>query len=244
MPGKHVHFLDVPSTPSPTLSASTLSSTSSGPQTPPNQWYSHLPSTKSTIHSPYRAVGALPGVQIHPVLARAIGMGPPLDWDLTQPAESARPQLPHLPRIPSRLTDALVAEPATQPALPSLAIICDHLPWTITVTPTPNASWSAPYVTLGDVLHTLYRTLRFAATEPELNFLELALQDRVRDAYVRRYRRVEHSREREAEKAKGIKRVDFLRDYRSFLGLSCVPGGLPAKGLAPGAVWALHVAKP
>ncbi|KAI0760717.1 hypothetical protein C8Q74DRAFT_1221279 [Fomes fomentarius] len=229
MPGKHVHFLDVPSTPSPTFSTSTLSSTSSGPQTPPNQWHSHLPSTKSTIRSPNRAAGALPGVQIHPVLARTIVC-----------ASSTPPPPSH----PPRLTDALVAEPATQPALPSLAIICDHLPWTITVTPTPNASWSAPYVTLGDVLHTLYRTLRFAATEPELNFLELSLQDRVRDAYVRRYRRVEHSREREAEKAKGIKRVDFLRDYRSFLGLSCVPGGLPAKGLAPGAVWALHVAKP
>ena len=241
MPGKHVHFVDVPSTPSSTFSASTLSSTSSGPATPPTVWYSPLPSTKSTWGSPYSVAGSLPGVQIHPALARTIGQGTPLNWDLSEPAESARPQLSYLP---SRITDALVAEPATQPPLPSLAIICDLLPWTITITPTPHASWSAPYVTLGDVLHALYRALRLAATEPELAFLEHAQRDRVRDAYVRRYRRVEHARERETEKAKGIKRVDFLRDHRAFLGLSCVPGGLPAKGLAPGAVWALHVARP
>ena len=66
---------------------------------------------------------------------------------------------------------------------------------------------------------------------------------RVRDAYVRRYRRAPDARHRESEKAKGIKRVDFLRDYRAFLGLAPVPAGLPAKGLAPGVVWALQVAR-
>ena len=234
MPGKHVHFVDVPSTPSSTFSASTLSSTSSGPATPPSVWYSPLPPTKG---SPYAIAGTLP-VQIHPLLARTVGHGSPLNWDLSEPAESARPQVSNLP---PRLTDALVAEPATNPPLPSLAIICDYLPWTITIGPTPNASWSAPWVTVGDVLHVLYRALRNGVTEPELNVLDLAQQDRVRTAYVRRYRRVPASREREAEKAKYIKRVDFLRDHRAFLGLSCVPGGIPAKGLAPGAVWALHV---
>ena len=39
--------------------------------------------------------------------------------------------------------------------LPSLAIICEYLPWTLTITPTPHAQWQAPYVTVGDVLHAL-----------------------------------------------------------------------------------------
>ncbi|KAI0754081.1 hypothetical protein C8Q80DRAFT_1094468 [Daedaleopsis nitida] len=239
MPGKHVHFvdLDVPSTPSSTFSSSTLSSTSSGPMTPPTVWYSPLPHTKS---SPYTPAATMP-VHLHPLLARTPGHGSPLHWDVSSPADNARPQLRGLP---AQLTDALVAEPATNPPLPSLAIICDYLPWTLTVTPTPHALWSAPYVTLGDVLHALFRALRLGVTDPELAVLEPALQDRVRDAYVRRYRRVAGAREREAEKAKYIKRVDFLRDHTAFLGLSCVPGGLPAKGLAPGTVWALHVARP
>ncbi len=160
---------------------------------------------------------------------------------MSEPAESARPQLPS---APSRLTDALVREPATHPPLPSLAVICDYLPWTIIVVPTPSAPWAAPYVTVGDVLHTLYRTLRLRATDHELGALGPALRDRVQRAYVARYRRVAAPREREFEKAKAVKRVDYLCDHTAFCGLAPVPGGNPAKGLAPGTVWALHIAKP
>ena len=129
-----------------------------------------------------------------------------LDWDLAEPAEAARPLLPYLP---ARLTDTLVAEPATNPPLPALAIICEHLPWTITITPTPNAIWTAPFVTVGDVLHALHRALCLGVTDPELNVLGPAQRDRVHDAYVRRYRRAPGAA-RDMEKAKGIKRVDYL----------------------------------
>ncbi|RPD60315.1 hypothetical protein L226DRAFT_471583 [Lentinus tigrinus ALCF2SS1-7] len=238
MPGKHVHFVDGPSTPSSTFSASTLSS-SSGPATPPPVWYSPPASTKSSLSSPY--LGTLPAhIQLHPLLAATDGYTP-LDWDMSLPAESSHA---HLARYPPRLTDTIVSEPATNPPMQSLAIICTHLPWTITVTPTRGAIWAAPYVTVGDVLHTLYRTLRLGVTEPELGVLDAAGRDRVHDAYVRRYRRVGDPRDRDAEKAKGIKRVDFLRDHRAFYGMSLVQGGLPAKRLPHGAVWMLHTAKP
>ena len=72
---------------------------------------------------------------------------------------------------------------------------------------------------------------------------EPALRERVHRAFVARYRRRAHPRDREAEKAKYVKRVDFLCDRTNFLGLAPVPSGNPAKGLAPGMVWALHVAK-
>lgn len=237
MPGKHVHFLDVPATPSSTYTSSTLDSTP-GPATPPQLFRSPLP-TKADLHSPSRYAPG--GVSLNPTLARQPNVTTPLVWDMSEPAESARPQL-FSP--PSRLTDALVREPATQPPLPSLAIICEYLPWTIIVVPTPGALWTAPYVTVGDVLHTLYRTLRLAATDLELAVLEPTLRDRIQRAYVARYRRIAAPREREAEKAKAIKRVDYLCDRTAFLGLAAVPSGIPAKGLAPGMVWALQVAKP
>ena len=238
MPGKHVHFLDVPATPSSTYSNSTLAS-SPGPATPPQLLRSPASTKASLQYSPsHYAPG---GISLNPVLARQLNASTPLLWDMSSPAESARPQLPS---APPRLTDALVREPATNPPLPSLAIICDYLPWTIVVVPTPGALWAAPYVTVGDVLHTLFRTLRLGATEHELGALETALRDRVLRAYVGRYRSVAAPREREVEKAKGVKRVDYLCDRTAFLGLAPVPGGNPAKGLAPGVVWALQVAKP
>ena len=232
MPGKHVHFVDSP-TPSPSFSNSTLTN-SPGPATPPPTFYSS-PLAKANMYIP-----AQYAVHIHPLLARTIAHGAPLLWDMAEPAETARPQLPN---APPRITDALVREPATNPPLPSLAIICEFLPWTITIQPTPHARWASPFVTVGDVLHALYRALRLGVTDPELGVLEPAQKERVRDAYVRRYRRAPDARHRESEKAKGIKRVDFLRDYRAFLGLAPVPAGLPAKGLAPGVVWALQVAR-
>ena len=160
---------------------------------------------------------------------------------MSQAAEFARPQLN---TAPTRLTDALVREPATHPALPSLAITCDYLPWTIIVVPTPGAAWSTSFVTVGDVLHTLYRTLRLGVTDFELGAADPALRARVHASYVARYRRVAQPAEREIEKAKSVKRVDYLCDRTSFRGLAPVPNGIPAKGMAPGTVWALQVAKP
>ena len=59
------------------------------------------------------------------------------------------------------------------PALASLSIVCDYLPWSVTVVPNPRAIWAAPYVTVGDILHSLFRTLRLGVTEIELDALEL-----------------------------------------------------------------------
>ena len=175
---------------------------------------------------------------MNPALAHQFGNGAPLLWNMSESAESAR-----LPPS-SHLSPALLCEPATRPAQSSLAVICAYLPWTITVVPTQGASWNAPYVTVGDVLHTLYRTLRLGVTQQELGVIEPALRARIHASYVSRYRRVAQPAQREAEKNKLVKRVDYLCDRTAFLGLSPVSDGIPAKGMAPGTVWALQVAKP
>ncbi|RPD69139.1 hypothetical protein L226DRAFT_526746 [Lentinus tigrinus ALCF2SS1-7] len=235
MPGRHVHFADEPSTPSESRSASThLTSTRHPPRTPRRP----MPEGPTVLLSaPY--LGTLPAqILLHPLLA-ATNSQAPLDWDMSLPAESSRV---HLASYPPRLIDTVVSQPATNPGMQSIAIICTHLPWTITVTPTPSATWTAPYVTVGDVLHTLYRTLRLGVTGAELSVLDAAGQRRVSDAYVHRYRRVVDPCKRDWEKAKRIKRINFLCDRRAFLGISLVEGGIPSRGLLHGAVWTLHTA--
>ncbi|KAI8974822.1 hypothetical protein BD414DRAFT_497602 [Trametes punicea] len=243
MPGHHrVRFVNVPATPSSTYSGATLPS-SPGLATPPSLMASPLPA-KGYVASPsYLAMPPLSGsqVNVHPVLACTLGYGAPLTWDLTQPVESAQVRTGDV--LP--VTEQLVIEPATTPKVASITIICERLPWAITVNPTDNAPWAAPYVTVGDVLYTLYRTLRLPVTPIELGLqADPAFQQRVQDAYIARYHRITHPGDREVEKAKMIKRVDFLCEAQMFKGLSLVPEGIPSKGLPPGVVWKLHVARP
>ena len=49
---------------------------------------------------------------------------------------------------------------------------------------------------------------------------------------------------RAAERARGVRRVDFLMHATRFAGLSVVAGGAPIAGKALGDVWAVHVAYP
>ncbi|KAI0353868.1 hypothetical protein OH77DRAFT_1406044 [Trametes cingulata] len=244
MPGHHrVRFADIPSTPSSTSDATLASSP--GPATPPALHPSPLPAKHRGVFSPaYYPSSPLPAapVRLHPVLAGVPAYPAPLVWDVSQPTESVQVRTS---TSTQPLTDRLVKEPATEPKLGSITIICEQLPWAITVTPVPDApGWKAPYVTVGDVLYTLYRTLRLSATEAERSLCDSAHLRRVHNAYVARYERIAHPGERELEKSKYIKRVDFLCTSRMFQGLSLVPEGIPAKGLAPGVVWQLHVARP
>ncbi|KAI0765915.1 hypothetical protein BD413DRAFT_606075 [Trametes elegans] len=251
MPGHHHHvrFADIPSTPSSTFSDATLHS-SPGPATPPIMSPSPLPAkhlqlaSSAPSPSPLFAPSPLPAgkVAVHPVFAHAPGYGAPLSWHLVQPVESARVQTPQAMRP---ITVQLAAEPATTPKLASITIVCERLPWSITVTPVGDAPWAAPYVTVGDVLHTIYRTLRRGVTPFELGMQpDPAFHQRVNAAYAARWARVADPLAREQEKLKAIKRVDFLLDACMFKGLSVVPGGAPAQGLGPGVVWKLHVSRP
>ncbi|RPD53762.1 hypothetical protein L226DRAFT_525837 [Lentinus tigrinus ALCF2SS1-7] len=234
MSRRRVHFADEPFTLSSSRSASTHPTHMRQPPHTTQRRTSQGPTTSFSI--PHRAT-VHAQLQVHPLLDAT--RSAPLDWDMSLPVESARVLLPS---HPPRLIDTIVCQPATSHATESLAIICADLPWTITVTPTRGASWETPYVTVGDVLHTLYRALRLVVTGPELGVLDGAGRRRVNEAYVRRYRRIVDPCNRDLEKAKRIKRIDFLCDRRAFLGLSLVQGGIPARGLPHGAVWMLHTA--
>lgn len=214
MPGKHVHFSVDPfsATPSPPWFVKPLP-VSSEPITPP---------PLSFIGSPY-ACSPLPSIPatIHPLLA--VSNTPSLIYDMSRHISSLRPSHPSL--SPHRL-----AEPATEPPLPSLTIVCPHLPWRINV----KARQQNGYITVADVMDGLYRALRLNSTEAEFKLLPSHdMKHRVNEAYKQRYRRASDVTEYEHEKAQGLRRVDFLGGKNTFMGLSSTGEGA--------GVWQLNV---
>jgi hypothetical protein len=213
MPGKHVRFAltnDVylspaPPTPSPSFSISSLPSTEPLTPSPLSHFgYAPLPPTPAKL-----AVGP---VRVNPVVGYSLH--PPFAWNISRHPLSPNTLLP----------SHVLAEPATNPPLASITIKSVHIPWSITVTPVPPShkpnGFAASFVTVEDVLLTLYRALRLPVRP--LEFENLPSHDaryHVNNAYrARTYGNPE-------ETAKGLKRIDFFGIHQSFLGLSSTPHG-------------------
>ncbi|KAJ7442593.1 hypothetical protein B0H11DRAFT_1658476, partial [Mycena galericulata] len=110
----------------------------------------------------------------------------------------------------------VMLEPAVSPPQVSLSIGTPHLPWSITV-----PAYNRRYVSVSDVLATLYRALRTNVTAAEFNALGTQKRmRRVTAAYEHRYMRLEGHHGYTEEKVQGVKRVDFLTGFTRFRGLS------------------------
>ncbi|KAJ7596832.1 hypothetical protein C8J56DRAFT_918446 [Mycena floridula] len=133
--------------------------------------------------------------EIHPLLATQA-----FRWSLLSPAPQTSVQL--------------LAECATNPPLPSLEIICDFLPWRLKI-----VAQRLPYVTIGDVLSGIHYNLNRLVTEDEFNKVPTnAIQRQITEAFVARCKL--DPRSQQTERAKGLKRVDFLMKNVTFLCLS------------------------
>ena len=177
-----------------------------------------LPHSAETQPIPRPPLGPLPAA-IHPLLA--VSKTPSLIYDMSRHISSLRPS--HLSLSPHRL-----AEPATEPPMTSLVIVCHHLPWRINV----RARQQNGYITVADVMEGLYRALRLNVTEGEFRLLSHDMKHQVNKAFEQRYRRASFM-EYAHEKAQGLRRVDFLGGKNTFLGLSSTKEG--------GRVWRLNV---
>lgn len=111
-----------------------------------------------------------------------------------------------------------LAHPATSPPLPYIHIRCSDMPWSIDVYPSPNSG--SGIVTVGDVLYAIYRALRRRVSASDWNASSPSMQDRVRDAWLRRCKRQQSSEERNYEKNNGLRRVDWLMKNTVFRGLT------------------------
>ena len=212
MPGKHVHFaVDAVYGCYHVKHLPFSSSAETEPIAAPPLSYIGSPYT----YSPLPSVPAA----IHPLLA--VSNSPSLIYDMSRHISSLRPSNPSL-------SPHLLDEPATLPRMPSLTIICPHLPWRINL----KARQQNGYITVADVMDGLYHALRLSSTEAEFrSLLSYDLKQNVSEAYRQRYRRASHVMEYKHEKAQGLRRVDFLRGKNTFMGLSSTGGG----------VWRLNV---
>jgi len=224
MSKRHVHFADTnlvyspPSTPSPTFSESSLPS-SYGPATPSSGLYSAL----SLPADPACAV------RVNPIIGSAL-TGPPIVYDL-----SLQPSLVRT-RQDQPLSPTVLSEAATASHIASLNLISNHLPWTLIVVPIHSSPHPDPFVTVSDVLKTLYSVLRLAVTPAEYDALpSREAKFKVVAAYERRCSKSGSGRAYEEEKRKGVKRVDFLMGRTKFAGLS------PISNSAQSGTWLLHV---
>ncbi|KAJ7651988.1 hypothetical protein DFH06DRAFT_1331207 [Mycena polygramma] len=192
MPGKHVHFSeDVVFPPTPSPSYSVSSLPSSyGPYTPP-QNNAYLPGAAFTTH---------------PVLGWA-GPTPYLSFDVTLPHGNVQPT--------KNIPPSVLHEQATSPPLSSLVLVHPSLPWQIAVHATRGRA-----VTVSDVLSGIYTSLRQQASAAEYGSLTPVRQKEVTAAYTRRWTRMPNPSGQAVEKAKGLKRVDFLGPTVAFAGIS------------------------
>lgn len=128
------------------------------------------------------------------------------------------------------------------PPLSRITITSQYLPWIIKV----YAS-NEPYITVKDILTSLYAAFRTNITSTEFQLLPSHHhRQRATSAYQQRYRRLRHqirsemsdgveaSEASQLEKCAGMKRVDFLMGHTKFLGIS-------SKGHHSNE-WNLHVA--
>ncbi|KAG2008849.1 hypothetical protein CC2G_014235 [Coprinopsis cinerea AmutBmut pab1-1] len=212
-------YSPIPTTPSPSVSSSSLPS-SPDISTPPPEFEDDQSATypRSPYPQPYELYAPEPVVEtkemeIHCCLAYGPFSEPQISHDLSLPPVFYHDQLDPPP----------LKEPATNPPLQYLTIICpEYLKWEIVV------KASSPYpgscVTVEDCLNAIYHDLRLPVNHLEYELLGPG-KARVDAAYFARLNRIPDPQHREMEAAKGVKRIDFLMGRNRFMGLSLTHKG-------------------
>ena len=231
---KRVRFAaDLERTPSPSYSNS---SAPSSPQllTPPQFPIQVLaspsgPYLASPLYGQQRGHSRTPSplslTQIHAILCASSFENParaqPFNWNVNDDPNLIRAPHPFSPKspLPYALSNEVLEQPAVIPNSKSMTIRCQLLPWKIDV----QAS-NGSFITVRDVLYQLFRNLRFPISQDEYNSIAGAdrqkQENRVK-AWEARYRAITNNPEqREAEKKKGVKRVDVLLNSVIYSGLS------------------------
>ncbi|KAJ7467643.1 hypothetical protein FB451DRAFT_1483044 [Mycena latifolia] len=207
--------------PPPLMSPSSSSFTSSfGPSTPPPLQYAGLPgATPLFLLAPYTGPSARTG-RAHNLIAQS--STPLLSYDMSLHPSSISTHY-------MGVSSAGLAEPAIYPPQTVISLATSYLPWAIGV-----VASNGKYVTVSDVLSSVYHALRTNVTLAEFNSLDTQkLMGRAAAAYTKRYERLRGHRGFSKEKMQGVKRIDFLMGHTKFQGIS------PGVG-APG-VWKIHI---
>ncbi|KAJ7290511.1 hypothetical protein C8J57DRAFT_1459029 [Mycena rebaudengoi] len=213
MPGRHAHFARTNSF-HPLGYSTSSAATLSGPFTPPSLFNGGLPGP--TPYVPRRRSYTDSWARkprAHTLISTS--RSPLLNYDI-----SIHPSL--IPTHYLGISTAALCEPAVYPPQYSITLVTPHLPWSMAVSAT-----NGRYVTVADVINTIYRALRVNVTHREFNFFGTPkLKRRATAAYVQRYERLRGHRGWAEERSQGVKRVDFLMGCTKFRGISPTPGEL------------------
>ncbi|KAF5356646.1 hypothetical protein D9757_012860 [Collybiopsis confluens] len=180
------------------------------------------PSTPTPSQSP-RIIPSVSGSdnELFPVL-QYISPPHPIIWDMIYPPDTAQFKLN------GDYAKMNLHVPATRVPVKKFSIICG--PWNFTVSP----SGSAPVVVVQDVIAGLYRSLRRTVSQAEFQSLPLEKQNQIADVYNQRWQNVSAPQDSERERSMGVRRIDFLAEFRSFCGFT--------RTKVPG-VWQLRTAR-
>ena len=173
-------------------------SLSSYPSQPPPYVYNPSPIPQG---SPLPFIPPAPlssSVLLHPAL-----VAPSLQYDVRFPPSQSSPHLP----------PAILATPATSPPLPSLELRVGDLPWMFNASPDASLSPGNTYVSVQDVLLTIYYHFRTAVKEAEYEVLGKPRKVEVYQEFERRVGKDP------AKRGKGLRRVDFLNGRFRVQGL-------------------------
>jgi hypothetical protein len=89
-----------------------------------------------------------------------------------------------------------------------------------------TAAQNGTFVTVGDVLDAIYRSLRANVSAAEYHTLpSRKAMDRVSSAYELRCQRIRDHRASSEERRRGLRRVDLLMGLTKFMGLSRTSSG-------------------
>jgi len=94
-----------------------------------------------------------------------------------------------------------------------MKIAAARLPWTFTVEPTATSS---PFVTILDVLHTLYTSLHKPIKQAEFDAVSKSYRVSISKAWCNRLDEISSPPDMKAERARGVRRMDYL------LGKTCI----------------------
>ncbi|KAI0667191.1 hypothetical protein C8Q78DRAFT_1054490 [Trametes maxima] len=246
-PKKTVRFVSFPPrTPSPTLSSTSDSFGSPpGPSTPPQPFpiprspmispHDEYTGWQSGPAAPYGSPTSYPAFSATPAETAMIDpllevlpspSIPPLLWDVMSHPDSI--QLGSAYSAASRyfaqsdLARCAARSNVKNSRLPlrRMVLIFLDIPLEIEVAPCAEARWSErplPFVTVGDVLYGIYRTLRASAVQSELNQLDTHTRELSYRMFDARLRDDPRNRARNLEY--GVRRIDCLGEQRQFLGI-------------------------
>ena len=108
----------------------------------------------------------------------------------------------------------LLSQQATYPASPSIILLTEALPWSITV------EAKSSFVTVYDVLQALHSSLRLQVTKTEWASLSRASQDMIAAYFHKRVDGFSDLVKREKQLGRGVRRLDFLVGRTRLYGIS------------------------